>query len=126
MTMRSHVGRARGLGSAKQGVGHSWHMIVTSVALVPLSLWFVVAMIKLAQVDYAHLKGWMSAVGNSTGLLLTLLLVVYHSALGLQMVIEDYVHCPGRKFASLIAVKVGAAFLAVFLTIAVLKVAIGV
>lgn len=126
MTMRSHVGRARGLGSAKDGVAHAWHTLVTAVALVPLSLWFVVSMIKLAHVDYAHLKGWMSAAGNSSLLLLTLLLVVYHAALGLQMVIEDYVHCPGRKFASLIAVRVGAAFLAVFLTVSVLKVAIGV
>ena len=126
MAMRSALGRARGLGSAKNGVGHFYQTTITALGLVPLSLWFVISMIGLSHLDYAHVKGWMSSPGNASLMLLFVLMVIHHSQLGLQMVIEDYVHGEHVKFAAVAAVKLGAAFLAVFMAVSVLKVAIGV
>jgi succinate dehydrogenase / fumarate reductase membrane anchor subunit len=126
MSLKSALGRARGLGSAKEGAGHFWAQRVSAVILVPLSLWFAVAVIGLSGADYATFKGWMGKPGNSSLLLLTVLTVMYHAHLGLQVVIEDYVHCEARKLASLIAMKLAAAFLAVFMTVSILKVAVGV
>lgn len=125
MSLKSAVGRARGLGSAKEGAGHFWAQRVTAVALIPLTLWFAVAVIGLSHADYATLKGWLGKPGNASLLLLTVLTVMYHANLGLQVVIEDYVSCEAKKIASLIAMKLVTAFLAVFMTVSILKVAIG-
>jgi len=125
MSLKSALGRARGLGSAKEGAGHFWAQRVTAIALIPLALWFVIAIIGLSHADYATFKGWMGKPGNATLMLLTVLSATYHAQLGLQVVIEDYVHCECRKFAALIAMKFATAFLAVFMTVSILKVAIG-
>ncbi len=126
MSLKSALGRARGLGSAKEGVGHWWAQRVTAIALVPLSLWFAVAVIGLSHADYATFKGWMGKPGNASLMLLTVLTVMYHAQLGLQVVIEDYVSCEAKKLVLLIAMKLAAAFLAVFMTVSILKVAVGV
>ena len=126
MSLKSAVGRARGLGSAKEGAGHFWAQRVSAVALVPLSLWFALSVIGLSHADYATFKGWMGKPGNSSLMLLTVLTVMYHAQLGLQVVIEDYVSCEAKKLVSLIAMKLVAAFLAVFMTVSILKVAVGV
>ncbi|MEW5729410.1 MAG: succinate dehydrogenase, hydrophobic membrane anchor protein [Pseudomonadota bacterium] len=126
MTLRSPIGRARGLGSAKEGAGDAWATIVTAVALVPLSLWFVISVIGLAGADYATFKGWLGRPLNATLMVLTVLTVLYHSQLGIKMVVEDYVHGAAAKVALLIGTKLVAAFLAVCMTVSVLKVAVGV
>ena len=126
MSLKSALGRARGLGSAKEGVGHWWGQRVSAVALVPLSLWFAVSVVGLSHADYVTIKAWLGKIGNASLLLLTVLAVMYHAQLGLQVVIEDYVQCGAKKFTSVIAVKLVAAFLAVFMTVSILKVAVGV
>lgn len=126
MTLRNPIGRARGVGSAKEGVGHHWSTVVTAVALVPLSLWFVISLIGLHGADYATFKAWLSGPFNASMFVLTILVVVFHAQLGVQMVVEDYVHGKGIKFATLVGIKLAAAFLAVFMTVSVLKVAVGV
>ncbi len=126
MSLKSAVGRARGLGSAKEGAGHFWAQRVSAIFLIPLSLWFACAVIGLSHADYATFKGWMGKPGNATLMVLTVLSVMYHAHLGLQVVIEDYVSCEAKKLGSLIAMKFAAAFLAVFMTVSILKVAVGV
>jgi len=126
MTLRNPIGRARGLGSAKEGVGHHWGTLVTAIGLIPLSLWFVISVIGLAGADYATFKAWLSGPFNASMFVLTILLVIYHAQLGVQMVVEDYVHAEGIKFGTLVAIKLVAAFLAVFMTVSVIKVAVGV
>lgn len=126
MSLKSAVGRARGLGSAKEGAGHFWAQRVSAIFLIPLSLWFVTAVAGLSHADYATFKGWMGKPGNATLMVMTVLTVLYHAHLGLQVVIEDYVHCEAKKLVSLIAMKFAAAFLAVFMTVSILKVAVGV
>ncbi|WP_096703218.1 succinate dehydrogenase, hydrophobic membrane anchor protein [Magnetospirillum sp. 15-1] len=125
MSLESPVGRARGLGSAKEGAGHWIAQRVTAIFLIPLSLWFAVSVIGLSHADYATFKAWMAKPGNSSLLLLTMLTVMYHAQLGLQVVIEDYVHCECKKIAALVGSKLIIAFLAVFMTVSILKVAIG-
>ena len=125
MSLQSPLGRARGLGSAKEGAGHWIAQRVTAIFLIPLALWFAVSVIGLAHADYATMKAWMGKPGNASLLLLTVLTVMYHAVLGLQVVIEDYVHCECKKLAALVASKLVCAFLAVFMTVSILKVAIG-
>src|SRR5437763_13718486 len=88
--MRSPLGRAIGLGSAKEGVEHWWALRVTSIALVPLALWFVAAVIGLAGAQHGVLVDWLSQPLPAVLLVLLLIATFYHSALGRQGVIEDY------------------------------------
>lgn len=125
MSLQSPLGRARGLGSAKEGAGHWIAQRVTAIVLIPLALWFAVSVIGLSHADYPTFKAWMGKPGNASLLLLTMLTVMYHAVLGLQVVIEDYVHCECKKLAALVGSKLICAFLAVFMTVSILKVAIG-
>jgi succinate dehydrogenase / fumarate reductase membrane anchor subunit len=123
MALRSPLGRVRGLGSAKEGVTHFWHQRLTAVALVPLTIWFVISVISLAGADLAAYHAWIALPGNTTLMIILIGMVFYHGALGVQMVIEDYVHGEGAKLVSLIVMKLAALLLAVFSAVAVLRVA---
>lgn len=97
---------------------------LTAIALVPLTLWFAVAMASLAVVDHAAAVAWLRAPVNTVFTLLLIGTLFYHMYLGLQVVIEDYVHGHGRKFATLIAVGFGTVIFAVTAAFAVIKVAV--
>ena len=125
MELRSTIGRVRGLGSAKEGVHHWWAQRMTAVALVPLGLWFVAGVISLIGVDHAAAVRWFKSPVNATLMVLVIVATFYHAALGLQVVLEDYVHHEGRKIASIVAVKGLAALLGLLAVIAVLKLAFG-
>jgi succinate dehydrogenase / fumarate reductase membrane anchor subunit len=123
MSQRSPLGRARGLGSAKEGVAHFWGQRISALALVPLSLWLVISVVSLAGADYAHFRAWLSVPGNTTMMILLVIAVFYHAQLGVEAVIVDYVHDDGWKLVSLIAVKLAAVLFGVFSAISVLRVA---
>jgi succinate dehydrogenase / fumarate reductase membrane anchor subunit len=123
MSLRSPLGHARGLGSAKEGPNHWWHQRLTAVALVPLSMWFLVSVVSLAGADYPHFQAWLAVPGNTALLLLLLAATFHHGQLGLQVVIEDYVHGKAAKVGGLIAVKLVSLLLAVFAAVAVLRTA---
>lgn len=123
--MRSPLGRALGLGSAKEGVEHWWMQRLTAVALIPLALWFVASVIALAGADHVKVVEWLSAPLAAILMLLLIGATFYHAALGLQVVIEDYVHGEGAKFASLVLSKLICFALAVAGIFAVLKIAFG-
>jgi succinate dehydrogenase / fumarate reductase membrane anchor subunit len=125
MSVRSPLGRARGLGAAKEGVQHWWMQRLTAVALVPLSLWFVGAVIDLTGSDYREAVNWLHRPRNPVLMCLFVAVVFHHAQLGLQVVIEDYVHGEGRKLASIIAVKFLAVLLAAGAIFGILKVAFG-
>ncbi len=102
--MRSPLGRARGLGSAKEGVAAWWLERVMAVALVPLSLWFMASLIALTGSGYAAFLSWLKTPVVALLMVLLLITLFSHLALGLQVVIEDYVHS-GAKIPALIAVR---------------------
>ena len=125
MKLRTPLARARGLGSAKTGVEHWWAQRWTALALVPLVIWFVIAVIAHVGAEHGVVMAW---IGNPlTAVLLVLLIgaVMHHGQLGLQVVIEDYVPNECVKLVSIFAVKGGAIVVAVAGILAVLRIALG-
>ncbi len=125
MTMRSPLGRVRGLGSAKEGADHWFFEKLTALALVPLSVWFVAAVLGGIGADYATLKAWMSVPGNMTLMILLIVAFFWHASFALGTVIEDYVHHKPANVGGLIAVKFCCIFLTVFTIVSVLKIGLG-
>ena len=119
MGLRTSLGRVRGLGTAKEGTGHWWTQRLTSLALIPLAIWFVASVAAHAGADHEAMRDWVGSPVVASLLLLLIVTTFYHSYLGLQVVIEDYVHSETAKLSSLILVK-GASIL--FATIAVVSV----
>jgi succinate dehydrogenase / fumarate reductase, membrane anchor subunit len=124
-SMRSTLGRVRHLGSAKEGVHHWWMQRLTGLALVPLVLWFVISVAGIAGMDHATATAWISSPAVAITLVLLITATFYHAQLGVQVVVEDYVHNEGVKLATLIAVKFAAIVLGVAAVFAVLKIAFG-
>lgn len=120
--MRSPLARAIGLGSAREGVGHWWAERVSAVALIPLMLWFTASIIAHTGSDYTTFVTWLRAPLVATLMILLLIALFHHTALGLQVVIEDYIHS-GAKFAAVIAVRLGCFALAIAGFVATLRIA---
>jgi len=105
MSLQTPLGKFLGHGSARHGTEHWWAQRVTSVALVPLTLWFVYAVLSLDSFAYAPVVAWIGSPVNAILLSLLLIALLYHSQLGLQVVIEDYVHTGWLKVTSLISLQ---------------------
>ena len=112
MSLRSPLGRVRGLGSAKDGTSHWWAQRLTALALVPLVIWFVVSVIAMTGADYPAFAAWIASPVVAGLLILMIAAVFYHATLGLQVVIEDYMHSEMPKLALLLIVKALAIVLA--------------
>ena len=125
MSLRSPLSRARGLGSAKHGVHHFWVQRVSAVALIPLALWFVFSIATLAAKggSFESVRYWAAYPSVAVTLVLFLAAAIYHSVLGVQVVIEDYVSSEGWKIAALMLSKLLHVVVAVAAIFAVLKVA---
>ena len=124
-SLRSPLGRARGYGSAKEGVQHFWVQRVSAVALAPLSLWFVFSIARLPALNFNLVKHWVAAPSVAVALSLFVATVFYHSMLGIQVVVEDYVSGEGRKLVTLLLLKFAHAIAAAAGIFAVLKIALG-
>jgi succinate dehydrogenase / fumarate reductase membrane anchor subunit len=125
MSLRSPLGRVLGLGSAKEGVHHWWMQRLTSVALVPLAVWFAVSLLALPSLDHATVVAWMSQSWTALLMILLVLVATWHSQLGVRVVIEDYVHSAGSKTVALVIVTFGHCVIGAAGVFAVLKVAFG-
>lgn len=125
MSLRSPYSQARGLGSAKYGVGHWWLQRLTAVALVPLSMWFVGAVVYLSHTSNAAVVGWMRSPAVAIALVIFLYSIFYHSQLGLQIIIEDYVHGEFVRLACVTLMKFLHVVAAVAAIFAVLHLAFG-
>lgn len=123
-SFRSPLGRAIGLGSAKTGSQHWLAQRVTAIALAPLTLWFVASVIAHAGSDYTAFIAWLRTPFAVGGMILLLIALFHHTALGLRVVIEDYVHSDAR-FAAVIAIQLCCYGLAVVGIIATLRIAFG-
>ncbi|MDE2316971.1 MAG: succinate dehydrogenase, hydrophobic membrane anchor protein [Xanthomonadaceae bacterium] len=124
--LRHPLKRARGFGSAQSGVGHWWTQRVSAAALVLLSLWFVFTVLSLLHADYATAKAAVAKPWNSLLLILFVVTMFWHAVLGLQVVIEDYVHTRWKEVVLLVAIKFLAVLGALAGVLAVLRIALGV
>ncbi len=125
MSLRTPLSHAKGLGTAKEGVSHWWVQRVTAVALVPLVLWMTFSIAGLVGADYGVVVEWFRSPVNTALLVLFLVVMFHHLQLGLQVVIEDYVHHEGAKMATMICMKFAVVFLAVLSVVSVMRVAFG-
>ena len=123
---RTPLKRVRGLGSAKDGTQHFWHQRVTAYANVALTLFLVGLVVSLSGQDYSGARAALGSMPVAIGLLALILAGVWHMKLGMQVIIEDYVHGEGAKAASLAALTIVLAVLAITCTVSILMVAIGV
>lgn len=123
-SLRSDLGRVRGLGSAKEGVQHWWAQRVTAIALIPLSLWFIAGIVFLIDVDRATALRWLGSPVTLGLMSLFLIALIYHAVLGLQVVVEDYIHSHAAKVALVLIIQFAGFVLAAAGIIAMLLITI--
>ena len=119
--MRSPLGRARGLGSAKAGAGHWWAQRLSSLALVPLTLWFLCAMVRMIGATREDVVSWMAGPLPIVLMIALVIATFHHTALGLQVVIEDYVTNDAVRVGSILLVKGLSLLLALACIVSVLR-----
>ena len=102
MSFRTPLARVEGLGPAGSGVEHFWKQRVTATALIPLTIWFIVAALGLVGHDRSFVLAYLHSPVHAVLMVLFILAVVMHMVLGIQVVIEDYVHQHGLKIACLL------------------------
>lgn len=121
---QSPLGRARGLGASHHGAGHWWHERLTSIAAVPLTIWFVCAAVCMPSWSYESFTTWLAAPVNAVLMILSVLCVFYHAALGCQVIAEDYIHTGWMRRAKVTSIHLFFTAAAVACIFSVLKIAL--
>jgi succinate dehydrogenase / fumarate reductase membrane anchor subunit len=124
MSLETPLHRVQGLGPAHSGVGHFWRQRVTAVALIPLSIWLVAAVLGLVGTSEAEVAGFFQRPWNAILMGLFVVVACIHMTLGLQVVIDDYVHSPGQRIFLLLLNRAFAWVIAAACLIALLRIAI--
>ena len=122
MEYRSPLANVRGLGSAKSGTSHWWMQRVTAVALVPLSFWLITFLNLSLTAPYQETIAWITSPFNTVCIVALILAIFYHAALGLQVVIEDYIAAEGIKIIAVWTVNLSFLLLALAALIAVFRI----
>ena len=125
MSLRTPLGRVLGLGSAKDGTDHFISQRISAIALALLGLWFLYSMLTIESLSYLDVLRFVASPINAVLLTLLSVTVCYHAWLGVQVVIEDYVHSPGLKIVSLIASRFAHAFIAIVCVYSILVLGLG-
>jgi len=123
--LRTPLSRARGLGSAKQGVHHWWAQRITAIALLPLVVWFAISLLMMSGAEYEVVRAWLGAPVVMVLLILTIAVGLHHAQLGIQVVIEDYVHSDGWKLALIVLVRFIAVSFGLAAIVAILSIGFG-
>ena len=123
--LRTPLARARGLGSARVGVHHWWAQRLTAIALIPLVVWFAISLVMMSGADYGAVRAWIGSPVVMVLLILTIAIGLHHGQLGLQVVIEDYVHGDGFKLALIVAVRFIVVLFGLAAIVAVLRIGFG-
>ena len=121
---RTPLARARGLGSAKDGVGHWWMQRLTAIALIPLVVWFAVSLVMLSGADYATVRAWIGSPLVMVLLILVIGVGLHHGQLGMQVVLEDYTDGAWRV-VWIVLVKFIAAVFGLAAIVAILRIGFG-
>jgi succinate dehydrogenase / fumarate reductase membrane anchor subunit len=124
MSLRTPLSKVLGHGSAGDGVGHWWAQRVTAVALLPLTAWFVISLLRHDLQSYEAMHGWLSRPWVAVLSLLLVSTLAVHSRLGVQVVIEDYVHARAAKTTLLLLSTFVHVVAAVAASFAILRVAL--
>ena len=124
-SLRTPLAKARGLGSAKDGTHYFWVQRLTAVALIPLTVWLVLSLASLATAGQAEVVAWMKSPLSATLMVSFIMAGFWHMKLGLQVVIEDYLHAKSIKITCLILNNLITIFLALAASLSVLKMLLG-
>ncbi len=125
MNRGARVGDVLGHGSAREGVHHWWQLRTTSAALAVLGVWFVIAVLTLPDLGWSSVTAWIARPVNAVLLLLFVAVTTWHSALGLQVVVEDYVRGKGARVLALVLLRFAHVLAGAAAVFAVLKLALG-
>ncbi|MGI9452429.1 MAG: succinate dehydrogenase, hydrophobic membrane anchor protein [Geminicoccaceae bacterium] len=125
MQLRTPIAQIRGLGSAKEGVGHWKMQRLTALANIVLVVWFLISAVSLAGATYEETRAWLASPISASLMLMLIISAFYHAKLGVQVVIEDYVHHEGIKLAALTAVTLLCIAFGIACVVAVLKTSLG-
>jgi succinate dehydrogenase / fumarate reductase, membrane anchor subunit len=123
--LRSPLARARGHGSARDGLHHWWAQRLTAIALIPLVVWFAISLVMLSGADYDIARAWIGSPLVMVLLILTICVGLHHGQLGLQVVIEDYIHGDGWKLALIVAMRFIAVIFGLAAIVAILRIGFG-
>lgn len=126
MKLRNPLAEVRGLGSAKEGPGDWWNQRLTAVLLLPLSIWFLFAVAELMVSDYADARFFLLQPWNAFLMMAFILTLIYHAMLGLQVIIEDYIHLRWLEVFLLVALKLASFLLALGSIYSLLRIVMGV
>jgi succinate dehydrogenase / fumarate reductase, membrane anchor subunit len=121
MDYRSPLARVRGLGSAKEGTSHWWMQRVSAVALIPLSFWLIIFLDLSLNAPFEETLEWLTSPFNTVCIVAWVIGVFYHAALGLQVVIEDYIAAEGVKIVAVWTVNLSFLLLALAALTAVFR-----
>jgi succinate dehydrogenase / fumarate reductase membrane anchor subunit len=119
------IGQVRGLGSAHHGAGHWLLMQATSAGALITCVYLVVSFLLLGDLSHSSVTAWLKGLGPSFALALLIVAVFWHARLGMQVLIEDYVSDPGRRFASLLVLNLATFAGAAFGLLALVRIALG-
>jgi succinate dehydrogenase / fumarate reductase membrane anchor subunit len=125
MAYRTPIAKVRGLGAARSGLQHWKMQRLTAIANVLLVLWFMFSAMALSGSGYDQVRAWLASPVTASLMVLLIISTFYHARLGLQVVVEDYVHHEGARIASLVAIALIVLALAVACIVAILRVAVG-
>lgn len=125
-TIRTPLGRARGLGSAKDGTHHWWVQRVSAIAMIPAMLYLMTQLPQIVDHDHGAFVYWLGQPCPALALGVFLAAAFYHAALGVQVIIEDYIHCEGQKIALLLVNKLGFLLLGIAAIYAIVRINFGV
>ena len=123
MRMETPLGRVRGLGSARTGAHHWWLERLTSASTLLLFIWLLVSLLRLSALDYGTVTEWLASPVNSVVMLLLVVSTFWHVKLGMQVIVEDYVHEDGNKLALIILLNFAVVAAAALASVAILKIA---
>jgi succinate dehydrogenase / fumarate reductase membrane anchor subunit len=125
MNLVHPLAKVLGLGSAKSGVHHWWLQRITAMGLVPLTLWVVWAAVTMGSAEHALVVAWVANPINAALLLIWVVVMLYHAQLGIQVVVEDYVHAPAAALFLHVATKFAVAVGIVISVLSILRITLG-